>query len=155
MTDDVRWLDGDEQVSWRSFLGGWKSLEHRLDQDLKTAYGITLDDYEILVHLSDVEEHRLRMSDLATNLMASRSRLTYRVDRLEKAGLVVRRPCSEDGRSIWAVMTDEGRRVLEAAAPLHVSAVRELLIDRFAPDEFTLVGERFAAVAQAITEDDA
>jgi DNA-binding MarR family transcriptional regulator len=154
MTDDVRWLDDDEQIAWRSFLAGWKALEHRLEIDLKTAHGITLDDYEILVHLSAAPEHRLRMSELADRLLASRSRLTYRVDRLEKAGLVSRRPCAEDGRSIWAAMTDEGRQVLETAAPLHVTGVREHLVDHFAPEEWSQLGDRFAAVVAALEEED-
>lgn len=146
MTDDVRWLDSEEQIAWRAFLAGWTALEQRLEADLKSSHGITLDDYEILVHLSDQADNRMRMSDLADSLLASRSRLTYRVDRLERAGLVERRPCAEDGRSIWAVLTAEGRRMLEAAAPVHVTGVREYLVDRFSPEEWSLLGERFAAV---------
>jgi DNA-binding MarR family transcriptional regulator len=147
MTEHVRWLDDEEQDAWRAFLDGWKGLEHRLDADLKAAHGITLADYEILVHLSDQDDHRLLMSELADLLLTSRSRLTYRIDRLEKERLVDRRPCEEDGRSIWAVLTPAGLALLKEAASLHVNGVRELLVDRFSREQWLAMGDRFRAVA--------
>jgi DNA-binding MarR family transcriptional regulator len=150
MTVQVRWLDDEEQGAWLSLLEGWNRLAHRLDRDLKAAHDITLDDYEILAFLSFAPENRLRMSELADKLLVSRSRLTYRIDRLEQPGLVARRRCTQDGRSIWAELTDEGRALLEEAAPAHVTAVRELLIDRFDREEWLRVGERFAAVAEGL-----
>lgn len=147
MTDRTRWLDAQEQQAWRSVIEGFNRFEDRLDRQLKDEFGITLDDYEILVYLSEAEGRRVRMSDLADRLLASRSRMTYRVDRLEKAALVVRRPCAEDGRSLWAELTKSGLALLVKAAPGHVSLVRELLVDQFSRDEWLDLGRRFDAVA--------
>ena len=54
----------------------------RLDQKLQQRSHLSLTDYEILSVLSTAPERRLRMSDLARQVLVSRSRLTYRVDRL-------------------------------------------------------------------------
>jgi len=150
MTGDVRWLDADEQTAWLSFLEGWVRLQDRLDRDLKADYGMTLEDYEILVFLSEAPERRMRMSDLAERLVVSPSRLTYRVDRLDEAGLVTRERCADDGRSVWAVLSEAGRQRLVDAAPVHVTAVRELLVDRFDRDEWLMLGRRFRSVADAL-----
>ena len=147
MGDGIRWLDADEQIAWRSLLEGWSRLQHRLDRELKAEHDITLEDYEILVFLADAPDLRLRMSELAECLRLSRSRLTYRVDRLEGASLVHRVRCPQDGRSIWAVLTDAGHALLDAAAPGHVTAVRELLVDHFDRDEWLTLGRRFRSVS--------
>lgn len=152
MTTQVRWLDDEEQEAWLALLEGWARFSRRLDDDLKAEHGINLEDYEILATLSFADGDRLRMSELAERVQVSRSHLTYRVDRLEKPGYVHRRPCPEDGRAIWAELTDAGRDLLERAAPGHVTLVRELLLDRFDRDEWLTLGRRFRAVADGLVE---
>ncbi|MGR7002244.1 MarR family winged helix-turn-helix transcriptional regulator [Yinghuangia aomiensis] len=46
-----------------------------------------------------------------------KSGLTYQVGQLEKLGLVARRGCPTDDRSVFAVLTDAGRERLGSAAP--------------------------------------
>ena len=53
---------------------------------------------------------------------------------LESRGLLVRGPDPDDGRCIRAVLTPEGMDVVAGAAPGHVEAVRELVIDALGPD---------------------
>jgi DNA-binding MarR family transcriptional regulator len=146
-SDAVPWLDADEQDAWRSYLEATTRVSDRLNEDLKRAFGLTLEDYEILVFLSEAPDRRLRMADLAGALLASRSRLTYRVDRLETAGLVARRPCPTDGRAIWAELTELGHQRLVEAAPHHVCGVRAALIDHFTRDEWLRLGSILRRVA--------
>ena len=96
----------------------------RLAHELHAAHGLTLPDYEILVHLSEAPDRSLLMSELAGRCLVSQSRLTYRIDRLEREGIVARRPCAEDGRRIWATLTDAGNPRLTAAHPTHLPGVR-------------------------------
>lgn len=145
--DEVRWLDGQQQHAWRVTLEGITRLLDVLNDDLKATTGLTLDDYEVLVNLSESPERRLRMSELADRLISSRSRLTYRVDRLERAGLVRRQACPEDGRAIHAVITDAGFERLRGAAPTHVRSVRRHLVDRFERDDFLTLGALLERVA--------
>jgi DNA-binding MarR family transcriptional regulator len=122
-------LDETEMEAWGAFLRASIRLMDRLDAELHD-YGLSLADYEILVHLSDEAGGELRMTELAARTLVSRSGLTRRLDRLVDAGLVERRNCPTDRRGVFAVMTDEGRRRLEEAAPTHVDGVRRHFISR-------------------------
>jgi DNA-binding MarR family transcriptional regulator len=126
---EVRWLNDEEQAVWRDLLAFQNALTSRLDRELHAAVGLGLNDYEVLVHLSEAPDGSLRMADLAARCARSPSGLTRRVDRLARAGLVSRQPCLEDGRGWFAVITPEGRERLEQAAPVHVAGVRRYLFD--------------------------
>lgn len=136
----TRWLSEDEQLSWRSWLALNLLLPDRLGRDLQERAGLTLADYEILVRLSETDDRRLRMSDLANTTLSSRSRLSHQIDRMQKAGLVERQECSDDRRGYFAVLTEKGWQTLVAAAPLHVASVRERLVDGLTAEEFAEFG---------------
>ncbi|HUQ40413.1 MAG TPA: MarR family transcriptional regulator [Acidimicrobiales bacterium] len=146
----TRWLTRDQQVSWRSFVAATQLLFDRLEDDLEGAAGLSLADYEVLARLSDVGEEGLRMSALAGQTLFSRSRLSHAVRRLEQSGLVSRVPCPSDRRGTNAVLTDEGRAALVAAAPGHVASVREHLVDRLSPEQFRQLGAISDVIADAI-----
>jgi DNA-binding MarR family transcriptional regulator len=132
---EPRWLDEDEQRAWRAWLYSSLLLQDRLDRELTRETGISHAYYEILVALSEAPERRMRMSELADTCLSSRSRLSHAVSRLEERGWVRRQVCSEDGRGLLAVLTDEGFAALEAAAPVHVESVRTHLFDQLGPQQ--------------------
>lgn len=144
---DVRWLSEDQQRSWRAFLLGSARLTDALTRQLEADHGLSLSEYEILVRLSEAPDHTLRMSELADNLMHSRSRITHTIARLERRGLVERANCLADGRGVNAVMTDVGYALLVDAAPGHVRAVRANLVDVLSPAQLHELGEAMALVA--------
>ena len=126
---DTRWLDGDEQQTWRSFLTATRLFFDRVDRQLQHGAGLPHAYYEILARLSEAPDRTLRMSQLASTSLSSRSRLSHAVARLEESGFVVRTPCTTDKRGQNAALTDEGFARLHAAAPGHVEEVRSLLFD--------------------------
>ena len=144
----TQWLDQDQQRHWRAYITATTLLGARLSRELQTAHGITIADYEILVRLSEAPDRRLRMSQLAEHTLASRSRLSHQVDRLEKVGLVERTACAEDRRGANAVLTEKGWTLLVEAAPTHVGGVREHLVDQLTPEQFGELGDALAVVAQ-------
>ena len=149
--DDTRWLDDEEMRIWRGFIEAFGRVTHELEQALKRNADMTLDDYEVLVLLSEAPEHRMRMTELSQRLVHSQSRLTQRVDRLVKRGWVGREQCHEDRRGAHAVITPAGMTRIETAAPSHVREVREFLIDLIGPGERPIVAnvlERVAAHAR-------
>jgi DNA-binding MarR family transcriptional regulator len=131
----TRWLDADEQQTWRAFLAASRGLMDALDRELQRDAGMPHAYYEILVRLSETPGHSLRMSDLAQACGSSRSRLSHAVARLEETGWVRREDCPTDRRGQLAVLTDEGYAVLEAAAPGHVEGVRRHLFDALTPSQ--------------------
>ena len=126
----TRWLSEEQQQTWRAFLGAVQALQTGLDAQLQADAGMPHGYYEILVRLSEEPARQLRMSLLAETTGSSRSRVSHAVAQLEARGWVRREPCPADRRGQLAVLTDDGFRALEAAAPGHVTAVRELLVDR-------------------------
>jgi DNA-binding MarR family transcriptional regulator len=131
---------------------GTTLLLDRLDDDLRQAFDISLVEYEILVRLSE-REGRMRMAVLADALAHSRSRVTHTVTRMERAGLVRRSSSPEDGRGIICGLTDEGRALLDRAAPVHVRGVREHLVDLASRDDFAALGRVMDQVSDNLVGD--
>jgi DNA-binding MarR family transcriptional regulator len=148
----TRWLNEDEQGSWRAWLSASLLLHDRLTRELQAQHGLTMADYEILVRLSEDSDRRMRMSDLADVTLSSRSRLSHQIDRMEKAGLVERQHCTDDRRGAFAALTDLGWSTLVATAPDHVESVRAHLVDQLTPEEFAALGAACRKVADHLAE---
>ncbi|MET8045315.1 MarR family transcriptional regulator [Micromonospora sp. NPDC005215] len=147
MTVMTRWLDSDEQRTWRAYLTASRALMDTLDRELQRDAGMPHAYYEILVRLSESPGRQLRMSDLAEAAGSSRSRLSHAVARLEAAGWVRREDCPTDRRGQIALLTDEGFATLAAAAPGHVEGVRRHLFDALSPaqvDQLRRISETLA-----------
>ncbi|SCL56622.1 MarR family winged helix-turn-helix transcriptional regulator [Micromonospora chersina] len=143
----TRWLDPDEQRTWRAFLTASRALMDTLDRELQRDAGMPHAYYEILVRLSEAPDRRLRMSELADATGSSRSRLSHAAARLEAAGWIRREDCPTDRRGQLAVLTDDGFATLAAAAPGHVEGVRRHLFDALSPaqvDQLRRISETLA-----------
>jgi DNA-binding MarR family transcriptional regulator len=87
-------------------------------------FGLTIQDWELLSSLRRVgPPYRLSPSRLASDLMLSSGAMTARLDRLERAGLVRRRPDPDDRRAIRVELTPKGRETWGAA--VDVQAAKE------------------------------
>jgi len=122
-------------------------LFDRLDEDLQREFDLSLGEYEILVRLSERPGRRMRMAHLADSLAHSRSRVTHTVSRMQKAGLVARTQSPEDGRGIVCSLTDRGYDVLVEAAHVHVTGVRDHLVDLADREDFQALGRVMNAVS--------
>ena len=140
MDTTPRWLNDSEQRAWRAWIASSQLLLDRLSRDIHAQHGLTMADYEILVRLSESADHRVRMSELADRTLASRSRLSHQIDRMEKRGFVLREQCTDDKRGQFAVLTETGWQTLVTAAPDHVESVRTHLVDVLSPAEFAALG---------------
>ena len=114
---------GDEQVrAWAAVLRVHAAVVPRLERDL-AAVGMPLSWYDVLLELNAAPDRRLRMTELGARAVLSRERVSRVVDELERAGLVRRERNPDDGRSLLAVITDEGRARLRAAAPTYLAGI--------------------------------
>lgn len=125
----MRWLDAGQQRAWRAWLDAHAHLSARLNRELQAASGLSLSDYDVLVHLTDVPDGRLRAFELAEGLQWEKSRVSRQVSRMAERGLVAKEAAPEDGRGAYVTLTRGGRRAIEEAAPAHVELVRRLLFD--------------------------
>lgn len=147
VTATAVWLNEKEMQAWQAFLRASIRLMERLDAELG-GHGLSLADYEILVHLSAEASGELRMTELAARTLVSRSGLTRRLDRLVDSGLVERRSCPTDRRGVYAVLTDAGRGRLEQSAPTHVEGVRRHFIAQLAGQDL----DKLAASLNAVVD---
>jgi DNA-binding MarR family transcriptional regulator len=92
------------------------------------------------MYLADAEDQRMRMCDLASTILLSRSGLTRLVDRLQREGLLERVACADDARGAFAKLTPLGRERLAAARATHLDGVRAMFLDLFSPAELELLG---------------
>jgi DNA-binding MarR family transcriptional regulator len=145
----VCWLDDLEMQAWRSLLSAHSRLMARLDAELQASQGMSVSDYGVLVQLSEAEEGRMRMSELADHLLLSPSGLTRRLDGLVGAGLVDRVRCPTDRRGAYAVLTATGRARLEEAAPDHVEQVRRHFVNRLSRRQLEALVDTLNKVASS------
>jgi DNA-binding MarR family transcriptional regulator len=132
---DPRWLDDREQRAWRAYLAMQSRLQAHLNRRLQADSGLSLADFTVLVELTDVPDGRLRARALAEALDWEKSRLSHHLARMEKRGLVGREDCPDDARGAFVVLTAEGRRAIEQAAPPHVETVRSAMFDGLDADQ--------------------
>jgi DNA-binding MarR family transcriptional regulator len=123
-------LSRQERVLWRRFVETHAAIVRRLDEDLRANSGLTMSSFEVLYELTRAPENRLRMAELADRLLFTRSGVTRLVDRLEREGLVERCECENDGRGVYAILTDKGFEAFETAAGPHIDGIRRLFLDR-------------------------
>jgi DNA-binding MarR family transcriptional regulator len=123
------WLTPDEMKLWRVLHEVVTGLPIVLGDHLRREVGLSFLEYYVLAGLSEQPDHSLRMSELALLANAELSRLSHLVGRLEKRGLVRRRPDPTDGRFNLAVLTPAGLELVNQAAPIHVQHVRRLIFD--------------------------
>jgi DNA-binding MarR family transcriptional regulator len=139
------WLSSDEMRAWRNFVESSGVLTAALEADL-APFGITLGDYEVLVRLSEAEDERLRMCDLAVALHLSPSGLTRRLDGLVRSGLVERVASPADRRVAFAALTRKGHAKLSEAAPDHVASVRRRFFKGLTRHQVRELGDIFEKV---------
>ncbi|AUG79716.1 MarR family transcriptional regulator [Kitasatospora sp. MMS16-BH015] len=145
--EETPWLTAKEQQFWRAHLEVSKLLDYQLSRELQS-HNLALNDYEILVVLSEAPDRRMRMTDLATATLQSKSRLSHQITRMESAGLVLRQECPGDRRGLYAHLTEQGWATMQKVAPDHVRSVRAHFIDRFTPEQIDAVHEALAPIAE-------
>lgn len=144
--EEVRWLDARELDAWLALAGLMTRLPALLDAQLQQDAGLTFFDYMVLASLSGAPDRTLQMSELAAMTSASLSRLSHAATRLERQGHLTRTRCTGGiGRATNATLTTSGLAKIEAAAPGHVRAVRELIFDALSSQDVTAltrIGQR-------------
>lgn len=154
-SEDVEWLTSDQQREWRSLLAMLATLPPAFDAQLKRDAGVNGFEYQVMAALSEAPGRTLGLSTLAALALGSLSRLSHAVTRLERAGWVGRRSCSDGGgRRMEAWLTDAGMAKLEEIAPGHVREARRLVVDVLTPEQLAALGQAARAITAAAAEAD-
>jgi DNA-binding MarR family transcriptional regulator len=139
MEDTSPWLTPKQQRVWRSWLALNAQLPAALHRQLQADSGLSLQDFDVLVQLTDTADGKVRISQLAKALSWERSRFSHHYKRMEARGLVEREECPDDARGAFIVLTPAGRDAIERAAPAHARVVRDLVFASLPEDELEVV----------------
>lgn len=139
MTDNSPWLDEDQQRLWRRWVALSSELPAALHRQLQADSGLSLQDFEVLVRLTEAPDGRARVTDLAHAVGWERSRLSHHIKRMQGRGLVTREECCDDGRGAFIALTPSGRESIVQAAPGHARTVRDLVFASMADAEMGAV----------------
>ena len=126
-------------AAWHAFIRAHARVVRLLESELEAEQGLTLPAYEVLAHLTEAPERRMRMSDLAALSVLTPSGLTRVVDKLVREGYVERQRCGSDARVVYATVTDAGVARVEQAYPTHLSGVRRHLVDRLSTEQLAAI----------------
>jgi DNA-binding MarR family transcriptional regulator len=149
----TRWLDEREKQVWltlREFIWGFPAA---LDRQAQRDSALSIVEYSVLSTLSEIPGARMRAGDLAAELGWQRSRLSHLVGRMEAKGVVARTHSDLDGRGQDVVLTDVGWAAIRAAAPGHVTFVREAVFDPLTPAEQDVLESALTKIRARIAED--
>lgn len=138
-------------AAWRAFLNAHAALIDRIEREMAAADVLPLGSYDVLVALLEAPDHRLRLHELASHIVLSRSTLTRVLDRLENEGLLIRERAATDRRGAYAVLTDRGREALRRAWPVYAHGIQThfaVLLDDEETRVLTLALERVNAAAR-------
>ena len=128
----------EQSIGVRAFAGLLKahaSVTRQLNAQLVAEHGLTINDYEVLLHLARVPEKQLRRVDLVERVLLTPSGITRLLEGLERSGLVERRQCREDRRVAYARLTAAGSQKLREASQTHIAGIESLFTGRFTDDE--------------------
>jgi DNA-binding MarR family transcriptional regulator len=128
-----------ELDAWVGLLRAHAAATRRFNRELITAHGLTINDFEVLMHLDAAEGGRLRRVDLAERVLLTASGITRLLDGLERCDLVCKASCAADARVTYAEITDAGRARLAAARESHLEGVRELFAGRYNAEELVVL----------------
>ena len=127
--------------SWVSFLRAHAAITRELSADLQREHGLTLNDYEVLLHLSHSEGQRLRRVDLAERVVLTASGITRLLEGLERSGYVKKETCASDARVSYAKITEAGQAKLRAAGVTHLRGIEELFVGRYSGSELATLAD--------------
>src|SRR5215210_1707946 len=118
-------VDLDEHVldAWRGFLNAHALITRRINRDLAEAGLPDLSWYDLLWALRRQPEHRLRVNELAREVVLSPTAMSRFVDRAEAAGFVRREADPDDRRALQVALTDDGVALLRRMWPVYEQGI--------------------------------
>lgn len=140
-------MDDDEGLAaWRALLRAQNVVLRAIEADMSRAGVVQLTWYDVLLELNAADGRRLRMQDLASRTVLSRTRVSRLVDDLVADGLVSRQPDPDDGRAAFAVLTPSGRAALKRAAPVYLGGIERHFADHLTAKERRQVADALGKV---------
>ena len=120
-------LLADVSTTWARVAAFASAVDANLDRWLADTYRVGLTEFRALTFVSHASDKELRVNDLAQRVGLNQSSATRLVSRLEAKGYVRRDLCEDDGRGVYAVITEQGEALVRDARSPYEDRITELL----------------------------
>jgi len=141
---------GVRRRAWRAVTETYGTITPLLDEDLRNGSDLDFQTYDVLLHVREAGEPGIRMTDLAQNVVRSKSGLTTMVDRLEDRGLLRRVPDATDRRAIRITLTTTGLESFRRAAEVHVAGIETYFVDHISETEAEVVADVLERILRGV-----
>ena len=135
-----------ELAAWQALLHAHFDVTRLLDAELRAEHEVTWSGYDVLVRLARAAERRLPMAELARRVMMSPSGLTRAVDTLVEQRLVTRERDANDGRVVYARLSEKGLELVRRAARTHLRGIREHFTGRLSRAQLRAVASALGVI---------
>lgn len=126
---DKNELNEEEMQIWHLWKGSFQSIFGRVVKEMSEHTGLSEGDYGVLDRLVIFGNGNLRQQELADSMDWDKSRLSHHLTRMEKRGLVTRKPLETD-RGVQVIITSKGKSALDEARPIVAKAIRKYFLDQ-------------------------
>ena len=148
-TEQDEFLTDAEFRAWHGCLRFTNTAMRAIDEALIAAHGISITEFDVLITLFNAPKNRLRMTELAEQVVLTPSGLTHLVGRLERQQLVSRTVDDADRRSFFAALTRAGHRRLRESRVTHNEVIRSRLTRRLSAQQLAALGSLWETIDAA------
>ncbi len=135
--------------AWYHSIRAHTAVMEILERELMEQTGMSVAWYDVLVCLYKSPDHSMRMSELADQVLMSRSWLTRRVDQLVGVGLVERCSASGDGRGVQAKLTRQGKRAFIRLERSHGASINDHFASLLSEEEAEVMVRAMAKIERS------
>lgn len=116
----------DEMKAVTVILRASQAIQEVIRKDV-ACYGLNPTEFSVLELLYHKGDQPIQM--IGKKVLITSGSITYVIDKLEQKKYVRRQGCPEDRRVIYAVLTNEGKALMDEIFPQHVSKMEEVFTD--------------------------
>jgi DNA-binding MarR family transcriptional regulator len=130
----------EETTLWQEFLRAHRTIIDKMAEQMMRDHNLPLEWFDVLIHLAEVPDGRLRQRALRDRLLLSESGVSRLLLRMEQAGVVARNTAGDDKRGMEITLTDKGRTAVIEATESHVEMVAALFTNRLTRTDLNALG---------------
>ena len=146
-------LTRKELDSWRGFRFMVEETSLGVSRALSASTGLSGGQFGILTVLMEAPRQSMRQQELADAMRWDRTRLSHQLTRMQNDGWIVRE--KESKGATFVVLTEEGRKALQRAAPTLGKIVREKFFSRLTQAQLDAIDEIRTALGAATSRESA
>ncbi|HLU35209.1 MAG TPA: MarR family transcriptional regulator [Thermomicrobiales bacterium] len=143
-------LDEAGLRAWEAFVFAHAAAIGAIERDISREDSVSLTCYDVLVALVNAPDHRLRLNELADQVVLSRSGLSRLLDRIEQAGLIRREPAPGDRRGAFAVLTEAGVQAQRKTWPHYARGINRYFSQYLTDEEKRVIATALQRVRENV-----